>query len=70
MESLKPGQGLFQAGLFAKGDLEDGTVGAFADYERRLTRRWSAFGRGELASGWGNSAGLAASIMTGVRGRF
>lgn len=70
VDRMKPGSGRVDLFGFGRGTFGSGVAGGGVDYEHRLTRGWSAFARGELGYGWGESRGGQWKALGGLRWTF
>jgi hypothetical protein len=50
--TLEPGHGRFELGAVLSGGENIGVLGAFADYQHRVSERWSLFGSGKAGVAW------------------
>jgi hypothetical protein len=69
IESLRPGQGLFDAYLYGTGNLHSGQIGAGVEYGHRINDSWSAFADAKVGYQYGDQHGLMYQALTGVRWR-
>lgn len=72
VDLMAPGTGAFDGYLFGRGDLDAGVFGLGAEYNRRVSKQTSIFGRG--AAGYSYSRNedsrMSYSGLLGVRWRF
>jgi hypothetical protein len=66
VDTLEPGRGRLDLGVLLRGGDDNGVLGAFADYQHRLTERWSAFGTARGGIAW--SEGHAERFYEGLLG--
>ncbi len=67
VDSLGPGSGTLDAGLFLDGDLFGGEFGGGLNYKHRVSDNFSLFGRGTVGYGWGDRGGLGYTAIGGLR---
>ena len=70
IDRMKVGQGMLEAFVFGRGDLESGMLGGAVEYGHRITGQTSLFSRAEAGYRYGIDPGLGYNATFGGRWRF
>lgn len=61
---------MLEAFAFGRGSSDDGAAGFGVDFERRFSKKVSAFAQGEIGYHYGKESGIGANALAGLRMRW